>query len=91
MKIACVSPTFGVRRHRRRQDASAVIVVIFLLAIVFVYIGGNLRTLHHLGRELRLVERQQVRRLKAMSAKIQADGQKPGPQVATVVTVWPGS
>jgi len=56
---------------RRRQEASAVIVVILLLAIVFIYIGANLRTLHLLSRELRLIERQQVRRLQALSVKLE--------------------
>ena len=48
---------------RRRQSGSAVIVVMALVAIILVYVAGNLRTLHNLGRELRLIERQQVRRL----------------------------
>ena len=48
---------------RRRQSGSAVIVVMALLAIILVYVAGNLRTLNNLGRELKLVERQQTRRL----------------------------
>ncbi len=43
----------------------AVIVVIALIAIVLVYVGGNARTLDQLGRELKLVERQQIRRFVA--------------------------
>jgi hypothetical protein len=50
-------------RCRRRQSGSAVIVVMALLAIILVYVAGNLRTLNNLGRELKLVERQQTRRL----------------------------
>jgi len=46
-----------------RQSGSAVIVVMALVAIILLYVAGNLRTLHNLGRELRLIERQQVRRL----------------------------
>jgi hypothetical protein len=42
----------------------AVIVVIALIAIVLVYVGGNARTLDQLGRELKLVEKQQIRRLR---------------------------
>ena len=34
-----------------------------LLAIILVYVAGNLRTLNSLGRELKLLERQQTRRL----------------------------
>ena len=47
----------------RRQAGSAVIVVMALLAIILVYVAGNLRTLNSLGRELKLLERQQTRRL----------------------------
>ena len=50
-------------RCRRRQSGSAVIVVMALLAIILVYVAGNLRTLNNLGRELKLVERQQTCRL----------------------------
>jgi len=56
------------RGARPRQAGSAVIVVIGILAILLIYIGANLRTLHCLGRELRLVERQQLRRLAAECA-----------------------
>ena len=49
--------------RRRRQSGSAVIVVMALLAIILVYVAGNLRTLNSLGRELRLLELQQTRRL----------------------------
>jgi hypothetical protein len=49
--------------NRRRQSGSAVIVVMALLAIILVYVAGNLRTLYNLNRELNLLERQQTRRL----------------------------
>jgi hypothetical protein len=48
---------------KRRQSGSAVVVVIALLAILLVYVAGNIRTLSNLARELRLLERQQIRRL----------------------------
>ena len=48
---------------RRRQTGSAVIVVMALLAIILVYVAGNLRTINSLGRELKLLEHQQTRRL----------------------------
>jgi hypothetical protein len=38
-----------------------------LVAIVLVYIAANSRTLYLLGREVKLVERQQIRRLEATS------------------------
>jgi hypothetical protein len=53
------------RSPRRRQAGSAVIVVMALLAIILVYVAGNLRTLNSLDRELKLLERQQTRRLQA--------------------------
>ncbi len=55
--------TFHVSHPPRRQAGSAVIVVMALLAIILVYVAGNLRTLHYLGRELKLLELQQTRRL----------------------------
>ena len=61
--------TFHVPRPRQRQSGSAVIVVMALLAILLVYVAGNIRTLSHLGRELRLLERQQTRRLQTASLR----------------------
>ena len=65
---------------RRRQSGSAVIVVMALLAIILVYVAGNLRTLHNLGRELRLIERQQIRRLQKAATSTNA------PPAITVAT-----
>jgi len=47
-----------------------VIVVITLLSIVLIYIAGNLRALNNLGRDLKLVEQRQTRRLQSASARI---------------------
>ena len=57
--------THHASRPRRRQSGSAVIVVMALLTIIMVYIASNLRTINSLGRELKLLERQQIRRLQA--------------------------
>jgi hypothetical protein len=46
-----------------------VIVVIALLALILVYVAGNLRTINSLGRELKLLERQQTRRLQSATQK----------------------
>ena len=54
-----------IRPRRRRQSGSAVIIVMALLAIILIYVAGNLRTLNSLDRELKLLERQQIRRLPA--------------------------
>ncbi len=56
---SCVSPS------RRRQQGTAMIVVLALLAIILIYVADNLQTLHHLGRELKLLEQRQIRRLQA--------------------------
>ena len=40
-----------------------------ILAILLIYMAVNLRALANLGRELRLVERQQTRRLQAAALK----------------------
>jgi hypothetical protein len=68
MKITPLRP-LGMRHPgsspRRRQEGMAVIVVIALVAIVLVYIAGNMRTLHSLSGELRLIEKAQKQRLQA--------------------------
>jgi hypothetical protein len=61
--------TIHVSRPPRRQSGSAVIVVMALLAIILIYVAGNLRTLTNLGRELKLLERQQIHRLQSASLR----------------------
>jgi hypothetical protein len=53
---------------RRREEGVAVIVVIAILAILLVFVAGNIRALYCLGAELRLVEKQQKQRLEATAA-----------------------
>jgi hypothetical protein len=48
----------------RRQAGMAVICVLALIAIVLIYTAANIRTLNNLGEELKLLERQQIHRLK---------------------------
>ena len=55
--------TLSAPRSTGRQSGSAVIVIMALLAILLLYTAYNLHTLANLGRELRLLERQQTRRL----------------------------
>ena len=52
---------FTPRRHR--EDGIAVIVVMALIVLVLIFLMGNIRTFHALGRELKLLDRQQTRRL----------------------------
>ena len=49
------------------ERGTAVIVMLFLLAILLIYIGGNLRTLDSLGRELKILEQKQTRRLETFA------------------------
>lgn len=51
--------------RRSRQDGSAVIVIMVLLAMMLIYVGANLKTLHALQRELKLIEIRQVQRVQA--------------------------
>ena len=48
---------------RRREQGMAVIVVMALVSILLIYVACNIRTLSHLGHELKLLEQRQVRRL----------------------------
>jgi len=50
-------------RSRRHEQGVAVIVVIAILAILFIYVGGNIRTFHLLSRDLKQIEQKQLRRL----------------------------
>lgn len=53
----------GYSKNRPAQRGVAVIVVLALLAIILLYISANARTLYYLGREIKLIERQQLQRL----------------------------
>jgi hypothetical protein len=50
----------------RNQDGMAVIVVIAFLSILLIFVAGNLRLLHLLRSDLRLIEHQQTNRLAAV-------------------------
>lgn len=54
--------------RRQRQRGVAVLVVLTLLAILLIFIAGNVRALRCLDQELKLVERRQIKRLNALSA-----------------------
>ena len=72
--------TLHASRQRGRRSGSAVIVVLALLAIMLIYVAANLRTIASLGAELRLLDRQQVRRLQKAT---QATNAPPAISVAT--------
>jgi hypothetical protein len=52
-----------------RQNGTAMIVVITILAMLLLYVGANVRALDHLQREIKLVERRQIRRVQPASLK----------------------
>jgi hypothetical protein len=61
--------TLHALRSTSRQSGSAVIVIMALLAILLLYMAYNIKTLANLGRELRLLERQQTHRLQSAAPK----------------------
>jgi hypothetical protein len=63
-----MKPFSEVRTNRSGRNAPgkrgmATIIMIVLLSIIFIYVAANARTLHHLGRELKLIEQRQTRRV----------------------------
>ena len=79
-------PPLRKARPQPRQSGSAVVVVLALLAILLVYVAGNIRTLANLGRELRLLERQQTRRLQTAAL-----GTNASPAVISSTNSIPGA
>jgi uncharacterized membrane protein len=61
-------PFHHASRVTRHESGMAVIVVMLLLSIILIYVAGNLRMLHHLNRDLQLVEQKQIRRLAITNA-----------------------
>ena len=61
MKLPHATPPAATPRARRR--GSAVIVLLALLAVMLILVAANGKTLLHLHKELKLLERQQLHRL----------------------------
>ena len=78
--------THHVSRSRLRESGSAVVVVLALLVIITVYVASNLRTLASLGRELKLLEHQQTRRLQVATRATNAP-----PAITVATNVVPAS
>jgi hypothetical protein len=57
-----------VRIESRSSHGSAVIVMIVLLGLMLIFVFANLKTLHFMDRELKLIEKRQIQRLNAMVA-----------------------
>ena len=54
----------------RREAGVAVIIVIAILSIVLIYVAVNIRTIDRLGNELKLVEKQQIRRTETRASAV---------------------
>ncbi|HWV98295.1 MAG TPA: hypothetical protein VNZ64_01260 [Candidatus Acidoferrum sp.] len=65
MKISRQFQTSGSAGARagRAEHGMAIIVVLVLLSIILLYLTASARTLHLLGRDLKLIEQQQIHRL----------------------------
>lgn len=61
-----------IRRDSHSSRGSAVIVVLALLALLLVYVNANLTSLHRLGRDLKAIERHQLRRLQTLAPQTNA-------------------
>jgi hypothetical protein len=49
----------------RRDHGSAVVVMIVLLGLMLIFVFANIKTLHFMDRELKLIEKRQLQRLSA--------------------------
>jgi hypothetical protein len=49
----------------RRNHGSAVVVMIVLLGLMLIFVFANVKTLHFMSRELKLIEKRQLQRLNA--------------------------
>jgi hypothetical protein len=61
---------YGLRSPRRQQpprpthqSGMAVLVVLVIIAILMIYVAGNIRTLNNVGKELKLIDQKQIHRL----------------------------
>lgn len=79
---------YSFRSGRDPRSGFTVLVVLVLMAIVLIYIGANIRSLHQLNREMKLVERRQVQRLKLQTTNTVAD---PKPELPKPLTPAAGA
>jgi hypothetical protein len=54
----------------RRQDGVAIVAILVLLSVMLLYVTANVKSVRLLGRELKLIEQQQIQRWNARSAVI---------------------
>jgi hypothetical protein len=55
--------------HPRRENGMATVIFISLLAIMMILVMAELRCLFHLNREVKFLEKQQIKRLAFTSAQ----------------------
>lgn len=60
-----IQKTSATAIARARQRGSAVAVLLVMLAIMLILVAANGKTLLHLQKELKFIERQQTQRLNA--------------------------
>jgi hypothetical protein len=60
------------RGRRTRERGVAVIIVLALIAILMILVASNVKALHQLQRELRLVEHKQLQQRDARAARTNA-------------------
>jgi len=73
----------SLRPDRGPRSGFTVLIVLVLMAIVLIYIGANVRSLHQLNREMKLIERRQVQRLKLQTTNTVAN---PKPELPKPLT-----
>jgi len=61
----------------RCNHGSAVLVIIVLLGLMLIFVFANLKTLHFMDRELKLIEKRQLQRLGAMVPATNTSNQTP--------------
>ena len=68
----------------------AVIAIMALIAIIFIFVAANLRTVHFLRTDLRLLERQQTNRLAGLvltTNSVPTGARAPSPAFSTTNNV----
>ncbi len=70
-------------RPRHQEGGFATLIIIVILSLLLIYLMGNVRTLHYLGRDLRMVEVQQQRRLQRQAPVLVTTFQTAGFATAT--------
>jgi hypothetical protein len=66
-------------RRQTHQSGMAVLVVLVIIAILMIYIAGNIRTLNNVGKELKLIDQRQTHRLATKSPTTNPESPRPKP------------